>query len=329
MILKKKRSSLFLILFVLLQPIVVAQPNIGEEGFAVIKEAYVYDKTLPLNYLASETVKYPTHTREKFYFTGVNERVGAYLAIPKNGKAPFPVVLLIDGMGGSKERWWKKDNWPNGLETTEALIRKGFIVFTIDAAMHGEREANPDIFPKPLSLRKADLMHTVQNMIHQTVQDYRRGLDYLETREDINIERIGVYGLSMGGSVAFILTGLDERIKTAVTGVAVVYGNQYSVVNAYNFAPRIKNKPFLMLMGDSDTYYTPKTATQLFNTIDGDNNKLIIFKGGHKVPPNQIPVITTWFENELKKDVAINTSKKPPSFAHQLIPVKIKQPRNG
>ena len=297
---KKNTLTYNLILLVLFPVIVIAQPSIGDEGFEVIKESYSYDKNLALNPAAKKVVKYPSHTREEFYYTGVSENVGAYLALPTKGDGPFPVVLLIDGMGGSKERWWAKNDWPNGIETTEALVRKGFAVFSIDAAMHGERIANPEIFPKPLSLRKADLMHTVQRMIKQTVQDYMRGLDYLESRDDIDIEKTGAYGLSMGGSVTIILAGLDDRIKMAVTGVAVVYGNQYSAVNAYNFTPRITNKPFLMLMGDRDGYYTPETATQLFNSIGGNNNQLIIFEGGHKIQPSYIPTIANWFVKGLK-----------------------------
>lgn len=298
---QKNLSSKLIFLGLLLLPFLVSgQPSIGDEGFSIIRELYNYDKKLPLKPAANEIQKFPNHTRYKFYFTGVRERVGAYLAIPNQGEGPFPVILLIDGMGGSKERWWGKGNWSNGFETTEALIEKGFAVFTIDAAMHGDRYETNGVFPKPLSLRKEDLMLTVRNMIMQTVQDYMRGLDYLEMRNDIDIEKVGAYGLSMGGAVTFILTTLDDRIKTAVTGVAVVYGNQKSVVNTYNFTPRIINKPVLMLMGDTDGYYTPEKATQLFNSIGGDNKELIIFKGGHKIPPSYIPYITDWFEVKLK-----------------------------
>ncbi len=298
----KKMTKLTLFFVATLVPFCgISQPAIGEEGFSVIKEAYLYDKLLPLNPLVIKSKEYDSYTRHEIYFTGVRERVGAYLAIPKVGKAPFPVVLLIDGMGGSKERWWGNDNWPNGLETTEALLKNGFAVFTIDAAMHGKRGANPEIFPKPLSLRKENLMNTTRNLIKQTAQDYMRGLDYLQTRSDIAIEKVGVYGLSMGGAVTFILTGLDKRVDTAVAGVAVVYGNKNSVVNAYNFTSRITDKPFLMIMGDSDGFYTPKTAAQLFSSIGGKQNHLILFKGGHKVPVSYIPVIVEWMEQGLAR----------------------------
>ncbi len=295
----KKANNLVLLFFLLIPISSIGQPSIGNQGFEVIKEAYRYDKNLPLNAETKETKTFDGYTREKFYFTGVNERVGAYLATPTQGTKPFPVVLLIDGMGGSKERWFLSDNWPNGQKTVDALIAKGFAVFTIDAAMHGERFKEDGLFPKPLSLRKENLMHTVRDLIKLTVQDYMRGIDFLETRDDIDTNKVGVYGLSMGGEVAFILTGLEKRIKVAVTGVAVVYGNENSITNAYNFAPRITNKPFLMLMGDNDGYYTPEMATQLFSSIGGDQNQLIIFEGRHKIPLSFVPTVADWFEKKL------------------------------
>lgn len=284
---------------ILLSFVGFSQPSIGDEGFKVISEQYTYDKNLNLNPETIEVTSYPTFNREQLIFTGVRERVGAYLATPTKTKGPFPLVLLIDGMGGSKDRWFNAGSWPNGMETTEALIDKGFAVLTIDAAMHGERLDTSGIFPEPLLLRKQNLMSTVHAMIQQTVQDYMRALDYLETRKEISTTQVGAYGLSMGGAVTFILAGLDSRIKVAATGVAVVYGNQYSAVNAYNFTPRIKNKPFLMLMGTTDWYYTPKTATELFNSIGGKHNQLIIFEGGHKVPLTYTPTIVNWFVDGL------------------------------
>ena len=292
------RTSIY-IGFILYYGPLLAQPSIGAEGFRVITESYTYDYNLPFNVITKEVKEFKTFTRHKISYSGTRETVGAYLAIPSKGEEPFPVVLLIDGMGGSKESWFKKGGWSNGLETTEALIKKGFAVFTIDAAMHGARFKEDGLFPKPLSLRKAGLMHTVRDMIILTVQDYMRGLDYLGTRKDVDTKKVGAYGLSMGGTVTFILTGLDDRIKTSVTGVAVVYGNAYSVTNAYNFTPRITDSPFLMLMGSSDSYYTSETATELFNSIGGNQNKLIIFDGGHKVPLSFVASIANWFQETL------------------------------
>lgn len=53
-------------------------------------------------------------------------------------------------------------------------------------------------------------------MVVQSTLEYRRALDYLETRKEIDSERIGAIGYSLGSVVTFILTAIDERVKTTV-----------------------------------------------------------------------------------------------------------------
>ena len=43
-----------------------------------------------------------------------------------------------------------------------------------------------------------------------------RGIDYLTTRSDVDLERIGVTGISGGGAVSFWLAAADKRVKVAV-----------------------------------------------------------------------------------------------------------------
>ena len=50
----------------------------------------------------------------------------------------------------------------------------------------------------------------------QWVKDFRRSVDYLETRPDLDMERLGYYGLSMGAFFAPIPLALEPRIKAAV-----------------------------------------------------------------------------------------------------------------
>ena len=47
----------------------------------------------------------------------------------------------------------------------------------------------------------------------------RRGLSFLEQQPEVDPERLGVYGHSMGGSLAVYVAGCDERIKAAAPSV--------------------------------------------------------------------------------------------------------------
>jgi cephalosporin-C deacetylase-like acetyl esterase len=52
-------------------------------------------------------------------------------------------------------------------------------------------------------------------MVVDTVISYRRGMDYLATRADIDTSRIGLIEGSFGAHVGFLLTAMDHRVKAA------------------------------------------------------------------------------------------------------------------
>lgn len=73
--------------------------------------------------------------------------------------------------------------------------------------------------------RKVDLEDTesaedVENYFRQTVLDNRQVLDYLVEREEVDKNRLGCLGLSLGGIKASIVSGVDERLKCSVIGLA-------------------------------------------------------------------------------------------------------------
>ena len=53
--------------------------------------------------------------------------------------------------------------------------------------------------------------------LRQAVLDARRGLDYLAKRPDIDPNRLGIAGISLGGVLSGVTAGVDPRIKTAIT----------------------------------------------------------------------------------------------------------------
>jgi len=73
--------------------------------------------------------------------------------------------------------------------------------------------------------RKVDLEDTktaeeVEDYFRQTVLDNRKVLDYLVEREEVDENRLGCLGLSLGGINASILSAVDERLKCSVWGLA-------------------------------------------------------------------------------------------------------------
>ena len=134
----------------------------------------------------------------------------------------------------------------------------------------------------------------------ETVVDYRRAIDYLETRSDINSGKIGVIGYSMGGNLTFLLTAVEPRIKSAVACVTPVINCQLCGDAAHNFAKEIGNRPFLMLMGRLDQLYSKDDAQQLYNLIPGPIKELVFYDTGHQLPPEYTTKAANWHKEHLK-----------------------------
>jgi hypothetical protein len=60
----------------------------------------------------------------------------------------------------------------------------------------------------------------VEDYLRQTVLDSRQILDYLIERKEVDSKRLGCLGMSLGGIRASIVSGVDERLKCSVIGLA-------------------------------------------------------------------------------------------------------------
>ncbi len=275
--------------------------SIGPEAFEVMRQFFSYDQDIPLEARMVERLEEPEYVKEKIVFSGVRDsRVPGYLAIPKNGTIPHPCVLLLHGIGGSKESWWQ-DNSISGKQLTEQLLASGFAVLSLDAEYHGERLINNDYeSPVVFTFEKEWLMRT-RDMVVQSVIEHRRAIDYISTRTEIDSSKIGMIGYSMGGMMAFNLTAVEPRIKTSVACVMPVLKEAYSAMAVYNFAPYIKGRPFLMLVGRTDEFnYTVEEAQQLHDLITSTTKDLVFYESGHLLPGEWIIRAIEWMEKYLR-----------------------------
>lgn len=136
----------------------------------------------------------------------------------------------------------------------------------LDFEYHGERSFNND-FDQPLSIvTRDDGVNQYRELLVQSTIEYRRVMDYLATRSELDSTRIGVLGYSLGGVMVFALAGVDSRIRVAVTCATLPVGDFYisriymdqsatirmAPVSPQSFAPAITQAAFLMLNGKTD-----------------------------------------------------------------------------
>jgi len=143
--------------------------------------------------------------------------ITANLYLPP-GRGPFPGIIAPVGhyplgKGSQNER------------TGADLARRGFVVLVPDPLGQGERLQHYDA---ELRASRAGLSSTDEhgqaatraaligdNVARYFVWDLMRGLDYLESRPEVDRQRLGATGCSGGGTQTTYLTALDPRIKAA------------------------------------------------------------------------------------------------------------------
>jgi dienelactone hydrolase len=215
------------------------------------------------------------------------------------GKTPYPIVFLVDGIYGSKERWLKDDSWLKGGLVTKSLLQAGFAVMVLDAVYHGERAAENNFVLPPAP---SEYPYKARHMMIQTAIEYRRAMDYVANRSDVDTARIGMLGLSMGGLITFALTSLEPRIHTAVAGLTPLFKkSMFQACESSTFASRIKNCSFLLFAGSKDNFYTPDEARQLYDLITTPNKEFVMYETAHEPPVEYAAKVTAWFKQYLLK----------------------------
>jgi dienelactone hydrolase len=299
-----------LLVFFLLLPAAAEEPKpievLGDEARSVLSQVYAYDATIPLEARIVEKTERDDYTREKIVFRGVNGfLVPAYLQLPPNVTGKSPCVLLLHGWSGSKENWWQDGNYISGGEARAALLAAGYAVLALDAQCHGDRISENDFAPVNHYVDKTEQGNPRRGYFSQidiyiqTTKDYRRAIDYLATRGDIDSARIGALGYSMGGTQTFLLTGVEPRIKAAVALAAPADPSKWSPIAPQNFAKGIGSRPFLTIMGRTDTMCTVEHAQALQELVPSPIKEQLFFDAGHRLPAEYVPQAVAWLKKHL------------------------------
>jgi alpha-beta hydrolase superfamily lysophospholipase len=111
-------------------------------------------------------------------------------------------VVLGHGFGIRKESL---------IEQAEYLTAAGFVTLAIDHRTFGESGGEPRGTLFPLNL----------------VEDYRNAISWLQHRDEVDPDRIGIWGISFGGGVVIMTAALDRRVKAVVAAAPIVNGRRW------------------------------------------------------------------------------------------------------
>jgi formylglycine-generating enzyme required for sulfatase activity len=252
---------------------------------------YRYDRTPPVAEVL-ETIDGPDWVREKLTFAGLGDgRIIAYLYLPKRARAPYQCINYVVSATVFMGR--------TAAEEVEAIlapqIKAGRAVMAVVPKGAIEREWPPDHQNSPWNSVER------RNLIIFRVTEFRMGLDYLETREEIDMGRIAHIGFSWGSCLrALILTAIEDRIQSSIfVGGGLEPIDLLPEVDPVNFLPRISG-PVLVLTGryDEETPYEPQ-ARSLFEAVRAPK-RLELVESGH-LPPVEVrnPIISEFLDETL------------------------------
>lgn len=271
-----------------------------------------------------ESVDKGDYIREKILLrTSEHSSMPVYILIPKQGKAPFPTVVAFHGHGyGVKDMvgLWEdgeERNSPDGYHQDFAvsLCRQGFVVAAPEISCFGERRTDFSYLkteigqevPTTCSHTAMLAFHLGSSVAALRVHDGKCLVDYLETRNDSDVSRLGAMGISGGGMHTFFSTCLDERIKACVvSGYFCTFRDSILAMHhcACNFVPGLHQfgeiydlagliapRPMLVESGSYDPIFpmeaVKKTVakTQRVYQVFGapDNLETDYFEGRHRI----------------------------------------------
>lgn len=131
----------------------------------------------------------------------------------------LPVVIALHGTGGTKE---------GELPLLRELAGQGFLAVAIDGRYHGARTAagkgSAEYQQAILRAWQADGVSKVGHQhpfFFDTVWDVMRLIDYLQSRDDVDATRIGLFGTSKGGIETYLTAAVDPRVAVAVPCIGV------------------------------------------------------------------------------------------------------------
>jgi eukaryotic-like serine/threonine-protein kinase len=219
---------------------------------------------------------------EKVSFTAAygGERVTAWVYVPRIGKPPYQTVVLYPGSGVIGAAPFNGAMPP----IMNFIAPSGRIAgYPIYKSTHERSDSLRSDLP--------DLSIFWRDHVVMWVKDYRRTLDYLSTRPDVDTAKFAYFGFSWGGYMGGIIPAVEPRIKASmlyVAGLTMERGRPE--VEPINHLPRIKS-PVLMLNGKYDFFFPSETAQKPFFQFLGTpapDKVWKLYEGGHDVPRTEL-----------------------------------------
>ncbi|HVT42254.1 MAG TPA: alpha/beta hydrolase family protein [Acidimicrobiales bacterium] len=283
---------------------------------------------VPLDFETLDSVDCDGYRRDKVVFDVEDAMsVPAYLLVPdaRRDAPPGAAVLACHGHGPGKSQ-------VVGLEHTDMpnadyglhLVERGYVVLAPDLRCFGERlDWNPDDH----YACDTNLVHAAMagwNPLTQNIWDLRRCLDVLEQHPLVDPTRLGMVGISYGGTATLFTAALDARIAACVvsgyfSSWAVSHKMPWNMCGSQiltgmlgrleheDLGALVAPRPMLVESGTGDDLFPVATATESVRRVRlvydalgaGDRLAHDVFAGGHQWHGAvALPFLDRWLDHQ-------------------------------
>jgi formylglycine-generating enzyme required for sulfatase activity/cephalosporin-C deacetylase-like acetyl esterase len=264
---------------------------VSDSVFAIFKNLYRYDPA-PLDAVVDpirESNEFWTKQKVTFNAAYGGERMSAYIFLPKNFTTPYETVIYFPG----SEAIFQRSSRDLDLFACDIIVKSGrALVYPIYKSQYERGDAMKTDDPDSTVFYRDHVIYWSK--------DLGRTIDYIQTRNDLNTDRLAYYGLSTGAYLGNILPAVEQRIKVAVLLSGGFDGAaKLPEVDEVNFAPRV-TVPVLMVNGRYDEVFPVTSQNLMFHAL-GTKEKdkhHVIFESGHIPPWDQtVKEVLDWLDH--------------------------------
>ena len=139
--------------------------------------------------------------REDVEFGAEGVTLRGWLYLPDDAQGPAPTVVMAHGFSAVKEMYLDR--------FAEAFADAGLAALVYDNRNFGASDGEP--------------RHEIDPWAQ--VRDYRHAITYATTRQELDADRIGVWGSSYSGGHVLVVGAIDRRVRCVASQVPLVSGH--------------------------------------------------------------------------------------------------------
>ncbi len=267
--------------------------------------------------------EHPLGTIEKLVFTSEPYAdVPGYLCLPRSGLGrqgggpPYPTMICVQGhttgmhnsIAVDQKTEKKTIKVAGDRDFALGCMARGVAAFAIELRSFGERLERVQEHVASHGCHDAT-MHALmlgRTIIGERIYDVDRAIDYLRTRDDVDMKRLGVMGNSGGGMVSVFSAALLPRIRCAMPSCYFCTFRD-SVMSIYhcmdNYVPGLLKyaemadvmglfapRPVVIVAGRDDPIFPIRATRRAFKRLKAiyraagaeDRCHLVVGEGGHR-----------------------------------------------